>query len=182
VDNLDRVYLKTVSNTNRNTHEALFLDAGDYLRGLVCDVIYTIPPTLYSQYGPRLETIYGSQPKMLPMIPIAKYSGGEDERGIAKLIETIDNRLREAGTAHDQAFDSAETVKRLCLASGGHMRRLMTLMQAACNNADNLPVTRQAAEYAIRCAGLRRPKRSSNRRPAHGCWIISPCWNTATTK
>jgi len=150
VDNLDRVYLKPVSDANRNSHEALFLDAGDHLRGLACDVIYTIPPTLYSLYGGRLEAIYGSQPKMLPMIPVTKYGGGEDKHGIAKLTETVDKRLKEAGTVQREAFDSAATIKRLCVASGGHMRRLMTLMRAVCNNIDQLPISCDVVEHAIR--------------------------------
>jgi Cdc6-like AAA superfamily ATPase len=150
VDNLDRMHLKPVANANRNTHESLFLDAGDYLRGLQCDVIYTIPPTLYSTYGPGLKAIYGSQPNLLPMVPVAKYEGGEDEHGIDKLVEIIDKRLYEVGVTRDQAFDSTVTAKRLCAASGGDLRGLMTLMQAACNNRDELPITREALEDAIR--------------------------------
>jgi hypothetical protein len=131
----------------------LFLDAGDHLRGLACDMIYTLPPAaLYALTGTRLSTIFGSQPQMLPMIPVARRSIGEDERGIAKLIETIDRRLSEAGATRDQAFDSEETVKRLCVASGGYLRNLITLAQTATNYLNDLPITRDAVEQTIRDA------------------------------
>ncbi len=153
VDNLDRVYRNPVPGISRNSHEALFLDAGDHLRGLACDVIYTLPPAaLYALTGTRLSTIFGSQPQMLPMIPVARRSIGEDENGIAKPVETIDRRLREAGTTRDQAFDSEDTVKRLCIASGGYLRSLMTLAQTASNYVNDLPITRDAVEQTIRDA------------------------------
>jgi hypothetical protein len=165
VDNLDRVPLDKIAGTNRDTHQALFLDAGGYLSSLDCDVIYTIPPTLYSRHASRLKDLYGSHPQMLPMIPIAKHSGDKDGSGIAKLVETIARRMHEAVPTRTKEFDagqviehlcqtgvldSQETVNRLCMASGGHLRRLMTLMSSICTDISDLPITREAVEYAIR--------------------------------
>lgn len=157
VDNLDRIFLKPIADTRYNTHEALFVHAGDYLSGLVCDVIYTIPPTLCSLNGPQLTQIYGTDPVMLPMIPVIRRFEVSDAQqpkvdaaGIAKLIETVEKRLNEAGVTATQVFDSPETLNRLCFASGGHMRRLIALMRSVCYSARDLPFTREAVERAIR--------------------------------
>ncbi len=46
-------------------------------------------------------------------------------------------------------FDSPETLKHLCLMSGGHMRDLMKLIQSAIEQVDQLPITSKAVKLAI---------------------------------
>ncbi|MGH9847688.1 MAG: hypothetical protein ACREEM_54050 [Blastocatellia bacterium] len=116
------------------------------LTGLNCHVIYTVPPSLlHSPNGTNLARLYGRQPLMLPMIPVAKQERGEDERGIEKLIEIVRKRLSVAGVEAAEA-----TEKRLCVMSGGYVRQLMTLMQEAVLYSPDWPIPREAVEQAIR--------------------------------
>ncbi|HMV49619.1 MAG TPA: hypothetical protein PKD31_17800 [Blastocatellia bacterium] len=168
MDNLDRIVPDLTLDPSRGTYQTLFVEAADYLYHLDCNVIYTVPPSVVSFQGPALEHDHGIKTKMLPMIPIADRNDVANENGIARLIETIALRVFEADPLHNRssvsleekiallyqtgAFDSEETVKRLCVASGGHMRRLMMLMQSACNNSDDLPIRAETVSDVIRDA------------------------------
>jgi hypothetical protein len=151
LDNLDRVFRNLVPGTNRTSYDALFVDAGDYLHNVGCDMIYTVPPALlHSPNGAKLSGLYGTQPLVLPMIPVTTCTGDVDERGMSKLREALEKRLHFVGARLDTAFDSEQTIRRLCTASGGYMRSLMTLAQSATNRVKNLPITSAAVEQTIR--------------------------------
>ena len=151
VDNLDRILLNTVPNTNYTSHEALFVNSSEQLKNLACHVIYTVPPALlYSPGGGKLPPIYGTHPRMLPMIPVTNYAGVENEKGIRKLREVVEQRLDWVGTTVDVAFDADSTIDRLCKVSGGYVRNLVALVRDASNGADDLPITASAVEEAIR--------------------------------
>jgi hypothetical protein len=46
-------------------------------------------------------------------------------------------------------FESAAVVERLCLMSGGHVRNLLLLIQAAINRTNQLPISLRAVQRAI---------------------------------
>ncbi len=151
VDNLDRIIRNPLPSSNRNSLDALFVDASSYLRGLSCDLIYTLPPALlYSSSGAKLSSLYGTTPKMLPMIPVSTRQGTDDGPGIRKLVETLERRLKFVSSSLEEAFDSEETIIRLCTASGGYVRGLMTLVSGATTYVNDLPITSKAVEHAIR--------------------------------
>jgi len=151
VDNLDRIFLNVNPNTKRTSHEALFVDASEHLRNIACHVIYTLPPALlYSPSGNKLPLLFGSQPNILPMVPVARRTGEPDEDGIARLLETVEKRFKKAGIGSGQAFSSDLVLKRLVTASGGYVRGLMTLLRSALTYAGSLPITSQAVDQAIR--------------------------------
>jgi len=128
VDNLDRVFRNRVPNTHHTSHDALFVDAGDYLRSVACDMIYTVPPALlYSPNGAKLPGLYGTQPQVLPMIPVTTRTGNVHQEGMAKRVETIEKRLVHVDTPLNATFDSEQTVRQLCTVSGGYVRSLMIL-------------------------------------------------------
>lgn len=128
VDNLDRLFRRTLPDTSYTTHDELFINSARQLGGLACHVIYTLPPELiHSLSGAQLKTAYDCEPEMLPMIPVAKRDGGENEDGIQTLMRIIERRLECAGAL--TAFDSKETLRRLASISGGYVRGLMTLLQ-----------------------------------------------------
>jgi hypothetical protein len=92
-------------HTTRTSHDELFVGTAEMLTGLNCHVIYTVPPALlHSPNGTNLARLYGRQPLMLPMIPVAKQERAEDERGIEKLFEIVRKRLDVAGV--ETAFDA----------------------------------------------------------------------------
>jgi len=153
VDSLDRIFRNPLPGTTRTNHDALFVDAAEYLRNLACHVIYTMPQALlYSPSGAKLEALYGSSPHTVSLIPVTTRSGADDEEGRNKLLEAVTKRLYHAGTAVGQVFDSVDTIRQLGRASGGSLRKLMMLTQNALAYADDLPLTACIVEQAIRDA------------------------------
>lgn len=148
VDNLDRMLRHIPSGFSRNTHDQLFVDYAAQLSGLDCHIIYTIPPELLSSSeGIGLSYRFGRQPQMMPMVPVTTRAGEPDETGIEALMEAVRRRVQFAGVP--AAFDTAATVRRLCTASGGYVRSLMTMAQQAINYSPSLPVKVSAVEAAI---------------------------------
>jgi len=163
VDNLDRLLRRVVSGTIFTSHDELFIHSASQLSELGCHVIYTLPPALlHSPNGANLRHLYGTPPRMLPMIPVSNRNGEPDEAGIKKLIETVERRVRFAETT--KAFADDETVTRLCRVSGGYVRSLMTLVQEALRYTREMPINREAAELAI---SESRNNLTGALRPAH---------------
>jgi hypothetical protein len=149
VDNLDRVFRNFNAETRRTTHDTIFVDASDRLR-VACHMIYTLPPALlYSSNGPKLPALYGTQPRVMPMIPTTTRTDNPNDPGLQKLVEAVEKRLHYAGVKLDQAFDHPQILHQLCTNSGGYVRSLMTLMQTALNYVADLPITADAVRSAI---------------------------------
>lgn len=152
-DNLDRI-VETKSAGEPSNYEEIYLNRSELLRGLECHVIYTVPISLvYSERATRLEDNY-DKPDVLPMVMVRNQDGSINTDGIAKLreviakrIELIDPKLAQA--LDTQVFDSAATLERLCLMSGGHVRNLMQLIRTALDWTDELPITAEAVQRAI---------------------------------
>jgi hypothetical protein len=75
VDNLDRV-----ENSRKSfgtlQQEYLFVERGDQLRQLRCHLVYTIPLNLcFSNEVNRLRQRFGSEPKVLQVVPVQKRNG-----------------------------------------------------------------------------------------------------------
>ena len=148
VDNLDRMLRHIPSGSSRTTHDQLFVDYSSQLRSLACHVIYTIPPELLcSSEGIGLQARYGTQPQMMPMVPVATRTGEPDETGINSLIEAVRRRVRFAGVP--SAFENEAVINRLCGASGGYVRSLMTMAQQSINYSPSLPIKANAVEAAV---------------------------------
>ena len=149
VDNLDRMLRQPSSGHQRNNHDQLFVDYAGQLSGLSCHVIYTIPPELVcSSEGIGLSGRYGTQPQMMPMVPVAKRTGEPDEAGVEKLVEAAQRRVKFAGVG--SAFETEAVRRRLCAASGGYVRSLMTMAQQSINYSPSLPIKGEAVETAIK--------------------------------
>lgn len=149
VDNLDRMLRQTPPGANRSSHDQLFVDYASQLGGLTCHVIYTIPPELLcSSEGIGLSFVYGTQPQMMPTVPVATRGGEPDRGGLGKLIEAAQRRVKFAGAG--PAFDTELIIERLCKASGGYVRSLMTMAQQSINYSPALPIKEKAVEAAIK--------------------------------
>jgi len=153
VDNLDRMYRRIIPGTRYTSYEQLFINSSTQLKEIACHMIYTLPPSfLHSSGGAQLPSLYasGADPQMLPMIPVARRDGATNEAGLAKLEEIVRQRVQSAGL--ESAFDSANTVRRLCAVSGGYVRGLLSLMQQAIRGAKEAI----AAEHVERSIRARR--------------------------
>lgn len=150
VDNLDRMVLvKDGENTN---YEEVFLDRSEQLKALNCHLVYTIPISMmYSKRATDLRDTYG-ECVILPMIMVKKITGENYELGLDKVKEVIRRRVRLTEILlplENGIFDNPNTLERLCLMSGGHIRNLMLLSQDAIGRTQELPITEQSVRRAI---------------------------------
>jgi len=151
VDNLDRIPIDFRDN-GRSNHEEIFLDRSEQLKGLDCHMIYTVPIALvYSRWANEVQAIYGKT-QILPMVMVQQQDGTVYPEGLEKLREAIQRRVQTHApnqAVETQIFDSGETVERLCVACGGHIRELMQMMQDSLNRMDQLPIVAKAVKRAI---------------------------------
>lgn len=168
-DNLDRIVPFSQDGKRSNLDE-IFLDRTEQLKALDCHVIYTIPISMvYSNRATELINNY-NDPQVLPMIMVQNPDGSTNEAGLAKIKELIEKRVKQVDpnqSLETGLFDSRETLERLCLMSGGHVRNLLLMMQEAITRTEDLPITAKAAQRAITQA-----RDVYRRTPEEGEWQI----------
>ncbi|MEG4232446.1 AAA family ATPase [Microcoleus sp. Pol11C3] len=168
-DNLDRIVPFSQDGKRSNLDE-IFLDRTEQLKALDCHVIYTIPISMvYSNRATELINNY-NDPQVLPMIMVQNPDGSTNEAGLAKIKELIEKRVKQVNpnqSLETGLFDSGETIERLCLMSGGHVRNLLLMMQEAITRTEDLPITAKAAQRAITQA-----RDVYRRTPEEGEWQI----------
>ena len=154
IDNLDRI-MSSRTATGRPQPEYLFIDRGDQLNQLSCHVVYTIPLGLiFSNDLGRLTNRFGGDPKTLPMVPVRFPDEVPCEEGIELLRQMVMARSfpeikpDEYSSLILQVFDRPETLERLCLMSGGHVRTLLVLLYS-CLQKEDPPLSREALEDVI---------------------------------
>lgn len=153
IDGLDKLVLRDLGN-GTNTHERLFIDRGEQLASLHVHTVYTVPISLiYSPRFGQLQQTVGEHNTPVSMVRLRPTRGQQvtdDSLGMAKMREMVERRCAAAKTSLDAAFDTMETLNHLCRMSGGHPRHLLMFLQAACNELDDLPITRPAADKSLR--------------------------------
>ena len=168
-DNLDRIVPFSQDGKRSNLDE-IFLDRTEQLKALDCHVIYTIPISMvYSNRATELINNY-NDPQVLPMIMVQNPDGSTNEAGLAKIKELIEKRVKQVNPnqcLETGVFESRETLERLCLMSGGHVRNLLLMMQEAITRTEDLPITAKAAQRAITQA-----RDVYRRTPEEGEWQI----------
>ncbi|ERT05528.1 archaeal ATPase family protein [Lyngbya aestuarii BL J] len=154
IDNLDRI-MSSRTATGRPQPEYLFIDRGDQLNQLGCHVVYTIPLGLiFSNDLGRLTNRFGGDPKTLPMVPVRFTDETPCEEGIELLRQMVMARSfpevkpDEYSSLIPQVFDQPETLERLCMMSGGHVRTLLVLLYS-CLQKEDPPLSREALEDVI---------------------------------
>lgn len=153
VDGLERLVFRTLEGGS-NTHDRLFIDRSEQLASLKTHTIYTVPISLF--YSPRcaeLEQTFGEHNVPVPMVRLHECEVGTvapDTPGMKKMWEMIEARCRCAKVDVAEVFDAPETGRYLCEMTGGHPRHLMMFLQAAMNAVESLPITRPAADKAVR--------------------------------
>jgi hypothetical protein len=153
IDGLDQLTYRDLANDS-NTHERLFIRRSEQLASLQTHVVYTVPISLiYSPMFAQIEQTFGGHQVPVPMIRLHEKDETariEDSPGLRKLREILEARCRHAGVDFAEVFDSPETCRHLCEMSGGHPRHLMMFVRAAATEVDAFPITRDAADKAIR--------------------------------
>ncbi|HLP92017.1 MAG TPA: P-loop NTPase fold protein [Nostocaceae cyanobacterium] len=166
VDNLDRVAIRPLPS-GRSLPEYLFIERGEQLRKLQCHIVYTIPLALtFSNDSAELQHRLGGgvAPKVLPMIPVRLRSGEVNEPGLELMRQMVLARAFPAGRYANgngetpavgnrlnlitELFDHPDTLDRLCLISGGHVRDLLGLLYD-CLREQDPPFDRECVELVI---------------------------------
>ena len=162
VDNLDRIVERQNAPNQLNNYDEIFIKRHEQMRGLHCHVIYTVPIAMvYSERRPQLESNF-NETDVLPMIMVSNQDNQPNEKGLEKFREVIAKRIAQvtlddnpnigqtlAQNLDTAVFDSPETLTRLCLMSGGHVRILMQMMQKALDWTDDLPISQRSVDIAI---------------------------------
>jgi hypothetical protein len=150
VDNLDRIVL--INENGRSNYERIFLDRKNLMQGLNCHVIYTVPISMkYAHYATNLAEDY-DQLVMMPMIMISTKDDQPYQAGIDILKEMVDKRITEKAkilVKLENLFESPDALDILCQKSGGYVRNLMQLMQAAVKRTKSIPIPDRAVNLAI---------------------------------
>ena len=155
MDNLDRID-SALRSQGRLQSEYIFVDRGEQLRQLDCHLVYTIPLELmFSNDLVRLSNRFGTNPMVLPMVPVRDRQGNPDQAGLALLRQMVLirafpelnplQRLDAAG----HVVDHLATLDRLCQVSGGHMRNLIRLLDG-CLRKQDPPFLSDTLEAVIR--------------------------------
>jgi len=153
IDGLDKLVRRNLEEGN-NTHDRLFIDRSEQLASLRVHTVYTVPISLI--YSPRFGQLqhsigeHSAPVSMIRLRPKRDEAVTTDSPGMEKMREMVEKRCDYAEIPFNGAFDKADTLNYLCEMSGGHPRHLMMFVQAACNELDELPITRKAAEKAVR--------------------------------
>lgn len=150
-DNLDRI-VQFIQEGGRSNHEEIFLDRSEQLKALDCHIIYTVPISMvYSHRAADLRDIY-QDTQVLPMIMVQTKEGDIHGPGLSKIKEVIGKRVHQFSpnsSLETEIFDSPETLEKLCLMSGGHVRNLLLLIRAAIDRTEALPIEAKAVQRAI---------------------------------
>ncbi len=166
VDNLDRITLRSIPDSQYNTHEQLFINRGSQLTQLQAHILYTLPISmLFAPTAPALTTIYSKQAFTLPMIKVTGRDRQDNPAGLAVMREMVRKRLITAGIVSDTAFDTPDTLDHLCRMSGGYLRNLLIMVRSACDYIDDLPLSRAVVEQAVN--GMRTDFERALNRPEY---------------
>jgi hypothetical protein len=156
VDGLDKISFRRLEDGG-NTHDRLFIDRSEHLASLKTHVVYTIPISMYySRNCAVLEQTFGEFNTPLSMIRIRgehKEPVSPDTPGMQKLWEMLKLRCHKADVDFEAVFPDDRVWQYLAEMSGGHPRHLLMLLNGAANLLDELPITRAAAEQAVRDYG-----------------------------
>ncbi|UBF23884.1 AAA family ATPase [Kovacikia minuta CCNUW1] len=158
VDNLDRIGAQ-LNKANRPQNEYLFIEQGAELRKLSCHLIYTVPLVLlFTNERDLLVNRLGggAEPTVLPMVPVQSRDGQVYQEGMRLLRQMVLARAfpdviseQERVERVDEIFEDPSLLDRLCFISGGHVRKLMSLL-FSCLQVDDLPLSSRGLENVIR--------------------------------
>ncbi len=154
VDNLDRIDNR-VKPWGRRQQEYLFVDQGEFLSKLNCHIVYTMPLSLKFSNDYGMLTQRFEDPNMLPMVPVRLPDGNIHEEGMRLMREMVLTRAfpnlnpADRFSKISKIFDSENTLDRLCMASGGHIRDLLKLLNMCIQEEMKLPITRTTLENVI---------------------------------
>ncbi|HTE20067.1 MAG TPA: hypothetical protein VK689_17010 [Armatimonadota bacterium] len=147
IDNLEKIRRFGGKAEGHESQRELFLERAPQLTGINAHVVYTVPLPLAHHYGRQLEQRFGGPLLVLPMVKVVERETlGSCRSGLACLQELLRRRL--SGIALEEVFEPP-ALEFLLKYSGGHVRTLMTFIQASCTYTDVTPIPLRAAQRAV---------------------------------
>jgi DNA polymerase III delta prime subunit len=151
-DSLEKVKRFEKEENELVSQKKLFIDRVEQMTGIVTNIIYTVPLSLYrSHYGTQLPQLYSKNVFVLPMVKIHRRGEFDEtfEIGRQELTEIINKRLKHTGTSIEKVFkeDALEYLLKYC---GGHIRSLVRFVQEASIAVDELPIDYKAARESVK--------------------------------
>jgi len=143
MDSLDRVSFKALDH-GRSSHEFLFIDRGELLKGFRCHLVLTVPISLL--FSPKVANLNALFPDrhLLPMVKIReRWNRKPSDVGLGLLRDLLTRRV-----VLEVLFEES-ALEQLIAASGGHPRHLMTLLRYAFDFVETPPVTGDTAGKAV---------------------------------
>jgi len=155
-DGLDKI--ERCSRPGEKTRaEYIFSDRAEELKRLNCHLIYAIPFELvFSQETGHIVNRFGTNPYVLPMIPVLSRDKSEDEKSMELLRRMVmvrafpDESESQGRNRIPEIFEKEEILNRLCRASGGHPRNLLRFLQECLRRKKSLPLSADVLEDTIR--------------------------------
>lgn len=151
-DSLEKIKRFEKDESELISQKKLFIDRVEQMTGIVTNVIYTVPLSLYrSHYGTQLPQLYGNNVFVLPMVKVHKRANHEVpfEMGKEELLEIIKKRLKYTDATVEEVFekDALEYLLKYC---GGHIRSLVRFIQEASISVDDLPIDFRSARESVK--------------------------------
>jgi hypothetical protein len=147
IDNLDRL-INTQKSSGKMQSNYIFAERGSDLSRLSCHLVYTMPLALrYSDDYPVVRQRFKGTPIVLPMVAPKLRNGAENKPGMELLKQMVLARAFPLLSPEErlgkitEVFDQVETLDALCLASGGHVRNLLIILNSWIMKDKNLPLT-----------------------------------------
>lgn len=119
VDGLEKIPLRSVGD-GLTTHNLLFIHAGNYLKAPPCHLVYSLPLALLA--SANIGQVFPEQPFLMPMVHVRHRAGRTDDEGVRALSQVVAQRV-------NPKLFPAGVIKKLALASGGHIRDFLRLVR-----------------------------------------------------
>jgi len=137
-DGLEKIPLRSLGE-RLTTHNAVFIHSGQHLKAPPCHLVYVLPLALLS--SENIGQVFPEQPMLMPMVRVLHRDGKENRRALRKMEEVVTARVARTVCAPG-------VIKMLALASGGHIRDFLRLIQAAASRFGER-ITKADATWAI---------------------------------
>ena len=153
-DGTEKVVRRPLDDRGTTTHERLFVNRAPQLAKIGTHVLYSLPISLiYDPAFTQMVEAFGESTPPLPMVRLRPDDHADitpDTTGMKVMWEMIEARCRCANVDIGDVFDDPQTGHYLSEMSGGHPRHLVMFLRSAANSLAALPITRGAAEKAVR--------------------------------
>lgn len=138
-DGLEKIPLHRLEEGGLTTHNSLFIHNGNHLKAPPCHTVYTLPFALLN--SANVGEVFPERPLLMPMVRVRNRDGKEDRRVLSLMAKVITQRV-------SPDIFAPGVIKRLALASGGHIRDFLLLVRDAATEFGQR-ITKADAERAV---------------------------------